>query len=109
MNRILPAMPNKRSIKIARTVRGAHSQLSSLFGFKLKENFFDHTSNKLKTMERKKRHYHTNGKKKNIVMRSKQGLFFSARRANSDGTLCNFQPDENIALLHLKRKKILLF
>ena len=56
-------MPKKRSIKIARTVRGAHSQLSSLFGFKLKENFFDQTSNKLKTMERKKRHYHTNGKK----------------------------------------------
>ena len=75
MNRILQAMPKKRSIKIARTVRGAHSQLSSLFGFKLKENFFDHTSNKLKTMERKKRHYHTN-EKKNIVMRSKQGLFF---------------------------------
>lgn len=68
-------MLKKRSIKIARTVRGAHSQLSSLFGFKLKEHFFDHTSNKLKTMERKKRHYHTNGKK-NIVMRSKQGLFF---------------------------------
>ena len=67
-------MLKKRSIKIARTVRGAHSQLSSLFGFKLKEHFFDHTSNKLKTMERKKRHYHTNGKK--TVMRSTQGLFF---------------------------------
>ena len=64
MNRILPAMPKKRSIKIARTVRGAHSQLSSLFGFKLKENFFDHTSNKLKTMERKKKTISHKRKKK---------------------------------------------
>ena len=68
-------MPKKRSIKIARTVRGAHSQLSSLFGFKLKENFFDHTSNKLKTMERKKRHYHTNGKKKQSCV-VRKGYFF---------------------------------
>ena len=56
-------MPKKRSIKIARTVRGAHSQLSSLFGFKLKEHFFDHTSNKLKTMERKKKTSHKRKKK----------------------------------------------